>query len=151
MGVKTFVPIIIRVKLGFDLSSNGQQVDMKGEAGHRANAKIKKIIATVKVLHTHPRWEVSNPTQSVQSTFSLTVLHPSVDKWTLCQCISLKTRFFPYGWAAETDLVFCFQNVTSNGHSANGRGLENQSVLKEQELSHFWPGFDICVVFLPAV
>ena len=52
MGVKTFVPIIIGVKLGFDLSSNGQQVDMKGEAGHRANAKIKKIITTVKVLHT---------------------------------------------------------------------------------------------------
>ena len=127
MGVKTFVPIIIRVKLGFDLSSNGQQVDMKGEAGHRANAKIKKIIATVKVLHTHPRWvpawEVSNPTQSVQSTFSLTVLHPSVDRWTLCQCISLKTRFFPNGWAAETDLVFHFQNVTSYGHSANARGL----------------------------
>ena len=38
MGVKTFVPIIIGVKIGSDLSSNGQQVDMEGKAGHRANA-----------------------------------------------------------------------------------------------------------------
>ena len=75
MGVKTFVPII-GVKIGSDLSSNGQQVDMKGEAGHRANAKIKKIIIVGKVLHTKPPWEVSNP---IQSTFSLTVLHPSID------------------------------------------------------------------------
>ena len=37
MGVKTFVPII-GVKIGSDLSSNGQQVDMEGKAGHSANA-----------------------------------------------------------------------------------------------------------------
>ena len=37
IGVKTCVPII-GVKIGSDLSSNGQQVDMEGKAGHSANA-----------------------------------------------------------------------------------------------------------------